>query len=64
MSDENRTAGPLRLGLLIIAGVVVANVVLATATERDSGLGLDELVALLAGVALGVVAEYGVFRRR
>lgn len=54
----------LRLVLLIVAGLVVANVTAALLVDRDTGLGPDDLVVAVAGVALALAVEYGVFRRR
>lgn len=58
------SAGPLvRLIVLIIAGIIVGNVVVTLLMDRPTGLGLDELLALGGGAALGLVAEFALFRR-
>ncbi|MEV4221592.1 hypothetical protein [Nonomuraea sp. NPDC049725] len=64
MSEARESAWPaVRLVILMLAGVVVANVALALLTTRDEGLGLDELVAFGGGALAGLAVEFGVFRR-
>ncbi|WP_157548164.1 hypothetical protein [Nonomuraea candida] len=64
---ENRTQGSpartVRLIVLVVAGIVVGNVLVTLLTDRDSGLGPDELLAFGAGAALGLLVEFGLFRR-
>lgn len=63
--DNGGGMGPtVRLLVLIVAGLVVANVVGAVLFERDPALGVDELIAAVAGVGLALLVEFGVFRRR
>ncbi|WP_090945986.1 hypothetical protein [Nonomuraea jiangxiensis] len=47
----------------IIAGIVIGNVVVSLLMNRDSGLGIDELIAFGGGALLGVVVEFAIFRR-
>lgn len=58
------TGRTLRLVVLIVAGLIVSNVVAALLFERDTALGVDELLAAVAGVGLALLVEFGVFRRR
>ncbi|GAA3548674.1 hypothetical protein GCM10022419_031190 [Nonomuraea rosea] len=53
----------VRLVILVIAGVIVGNVAVTLLTNRDPALGLDELLAFGGGAALGLLAEFAVFRR-
>ena len=54
----------VRLVLLIVAGIVIGNVVVSLLTDRETGLGIDELIAFGGGALAGLVAEFGIFRRR
>jgi hypothetical protein len=64
-TDETRrvVSPTLRLILLIVGGIVVGNVVVTMLINRDTGLGLDELLAFGGGAALGLLVEFGVLRR-
>lgn len=53
----------VRLVGLIVAGVIVGNILVTLLTNRDEGLGLDELLAFGGGAALGLLVEFAVFRR-
>ncbi len=53
-----------RIVLLVIGGIVLANVVGALLFDRDTALGVDDLVYILIGLALGAIVEIGYFRRR
>ncbi|WP_281354332.1 hypothetical protein [Phytoactinopolyspora halotolerans] len=37
--------------------------VAATLVERDTALGIDDLLTTLAGIGLALLVEFGVFRR-
>lgn len=66
MSDSNGTKATnptLRLVILIVAGLVITNVVAAMLFERDTALGIDELVVSVVGVGLALLVEFGMFRR-
>ncbi|MEU6715965.1 hypothetical protein ABZ897_31245 [Nonomuraea sp. NPDC046802] len=54
---------PVRLIGLIIVGIIVGNVAVTLLMNRDTGLGFDELLAFGGGAALGLVVEFGIFRR-
>lgn len=54
----------MRLVALVVAGLIISNVVAALLFERNPALGVDELLAAVAGVGLALVVEFGVFRRR
>ncbi|MFC4012824.1 hypothetical protein ACFOY2_36725 [Nonomuraea purpurea] len=54
---------PVRLIVLIIVGIIVGNVAVTLLMDRDTGLGFDELLAFGGGAALGLVAEFMLFRR-
>lgn len=58
------TSRTLRLVVLIVAGLIISNVVAAALFERDTALGVDDLLAAVAGVGLALLVEFGVFRRR
>lgn len=53
-----------RLAILAIGGVIVANVVGALIFDRDTGFGVDDVLYILAGVALAAIVELTVFRGR
>lgn len=59
---RNRSA-PVRLAALAVAGIVIANVVAAVFIDRDRGLGIDDILVVLAGLGLAAVVEFAVFRR-
>jgi uncharacterized membrane-anchored protein len=66
MSDHGRRGAASqtwRLVLLIVAGLVLTNVVAAMFFERDTALGIDELLVAVVGVGLALLVEYGLFRR-
>ena len=54
----------VRLIVLLVAGIIIGSVIVALAMDRDTGLGADELIALAAGAALGLLVEFALFRRR
>ncbi|MFC7591211.1 hypothetical protein ACFQYP_51585 [Nonomuraea antimicrobica] len=53
----------MRLVILIVVGIVIGNVVVTLLMNRDTGLGFDELIAFGGGALLGVLLEFGIFRR-
>ncbi|GAA4935124.1 hypothetical protein HD597_010224 [Nonomuraea thailandensis] len=57
------TGRTVRLVVLVIAGIVLGNVLVTLLMTRDTGLGVDELVAFAGGAVLGLLVEFGVFRR-
>jgi hypothetical protein len=57
------TGRAVRLVVLVIAGIVVGNVLVTLLMTRDTGLGVDELIAFAGGAVLGLLVEFGVFRR-
>jgi hypothetical protein len=57
------TGRTVRLVVLVIAGIVVGNVLVTLLMTRDTGLGVDELIAFAGGAVLGLLVEFGVFRR-
>ncbi|UBU13556.1 hypothetical protein [Nonomuraea gerenzanensis] len=57
------TGRTVRLVILVIAGIVVANVLVSLLMARDTGLGVDELIAFGGGAALGLLVEFAGFRR-
>jgi uncharacterized membrane protein YgaE (UPF0421/DUF939 family) len=67
MSDTNgpgTTSQTRRLVILIVAALVITNIVAAMLFERDTALGVDELLVAVVGVGLALLVEFGVFRRR
>ncbi|AQZ67721.1 unnamed protein product [[Actinomadura] parvosata subsp. kistnae] len=66
--DEEQAGGTIwpavRLVILVVAGMVLGNVLLTLVMTRDPALGLDELIAFGGGGILGLLVEFGVFRRR
>ncbi|AYY13487.1 hypothetical protein EF847_13090 [Actinobacteria bacterium YIM 96077] len=54
----------VRLAILIVAGIVVANIVATPLFDRDTGLGMDELFVVAAGAGVAVLVEFGLIRRR
>ncbi|TYB51801.1 hypothetical protein FXF51_52635 [Nonomuraea sp. PA05] len=60
---REQTGRAVRLAVLVIAGIVVGNVLVTLLMTRDTGLGVDELIAFAGGAALGLLVEFGVFRR-
>ncbi|MEO3868237.1 hypothetical protein ABGB18_05340 [Nonomuraea sp. B12E4] len=52
-----------RLVLLIVLGMIVANVLVTLLTSRSQGMGLGELLAFGGGAVLGLLVEFGIFRR-
>ena len=66
MSDDQHTASvvpAVRLIALLIAGIVVGNVLVTLLMDRNPALGADELIAFGGGALLGLVTEFGIFRR-
>jgi hypothetical protein len=66
MSDNDRrgaTNQTRRLVIQIIAGLVVTNIAAAMLFERDTALGVDELLVAVVGIGLALLVEFGVFRR-
>ncbi|MFB4269369.1 hypothetical protein [Nonomuraea sp. GTA35] len=66
MSAEQAGGSPgrtVRLVVLVIAGIIVGNVLVTLLMTRDTGLGVDELIAFAGGAVLGLLVEFGVFRR-
>jgi uncharacterized membrane protein YgaE (UPF0421/DUF939 family) len=66
MSDTNgpgTTRQTRRLVILIVAALVITNIVAAMLFERDTALGVDELLVAVVGVGLALLVEFGVFRR-
>ncbi|GAA3702857.1 hypothetical protein GCM10022224_080830 [Nonomuraea antimicrobica] len=66
MSDnqaKGSVAPTVRLVILIVVGIVIGNVVVTLLMNRDTGLGFDELIAFGGGALLGVLLEFGIFRR-
>ncbi|MEV0997109.1 hypothetical protein [Nonomuraea sp. NPDC050202] len=57
------TGRTVRLVVLVIAGIVAGNVLVTLLMTRDTGLGVDELIAFAGGAVLGLLVEFGVFRR-
>jgi hypothetical protein len=57
------TGRTVRLVVLVIAGIVVGNVLVTLLMTRDTGLGVGELIAFAGGAVLGLLVEFGVFRR-
>ncbi|MEV0381362.1 hypothetical protein [Nonomuraea sp. NPDC050643] len=60
---KGSVAPTVRLIVLIIVGIVIGNVVVSLLMNRDTGLGIDELIAFGGGALLGLVVEFGIFRR-
>jgi hypothetical protein len=52
-----------RMAILAIGGVIVANVVGALMFDRDTGFGGDDVLYILAGLALAAIVELVFFRR-
>lgn len=66
MSDNDgaeTTSQTRRLVILIVAALVITNIVAAMFFERDTALGVDELLIAVVGVGLALLVEFGVFRR-
>jgi hypothetical protein len=66
MSDDDRrgsTNHTWRLLLLIVAGLAITNIVAAMLFDRNTALGVDELLVAVVGVGLALLVEFGVFRR-
>jgi hypothetical protein len=66
MSDNDRRGAmnqTRRLVIQIIAGLVVTNIAAAMLFERDTALGVDELLVAVVGIGLALLVEFGVFRR-
>lgn len=63
----DQTKGPawafVRLVLLVIGGIVLAQVLVSLLIHRDTGLGLDDLLVFGGGALLGVLIEFVFFRR-
>ncbi|MEV0613561.1 hypothetical protein AB0I81_09570 [Nonomuraea sp. NPDC050404] len=53
----------VRLIILLIVGIVVGNVLVTLLIDRDPALGMDELIAFVGGAGLGLLVEFGIFRR-
>lgn len=62
-STKGGTWPAVRLILLIIGGIVVGNILVTVLMTRDTALGFDELIAFGGGALLGVLIEFGLFRR-
>ena len=52
-----------RMVLLIVAGLAITNIVAAMLFDRNTTLGVDELLVAVVGVGLALLVEFGVFRR-
>ncbi|GAA2832862.1 hypothetical protein [Nonomuraea rubra] len=64
MEQVRGSAGrTVRLVVLVIAGIVLGNVLVTLLMTRDTSLGVDELIAFAGGAALGLLVEFGLFRR-
>ncbi|MET8869403.1 hypothetical protein ABZW11_41285 [Nonomuraea sp. NPDC004580] len=60
---KNSALPTVRLIALIITGIIIGNLAVTLLTDRPTGLGIDELIAFGGGAALGLLAEYAIFRR-